>query len=192
MTNCAVPRAANVLLYRLATGLGAGQSVFALHLIELGTQLVCLARRIGDIQVTIHPIAVNGKARDTGVDQCNSIQRAVPQTPSIGSPQLRHQCVLSARISHDGLSTVATRSAAADPFRLQQRHAQATVRQFDRGRQAGVAAADHHHVHTDLPLQCRPAGTALDTGLVITSLVELGIGPDQRCTPKPHVRPQVA
>ncbi len=55
------------------------------------------------------------------------------------------------------LSAIAARGGEADPFRFQQHHARAALRQMQRRRQSGITAADHAHIRAPI-LRQRGAG----------------------------------
>jgi len=89
------------------------------------------------------------------LQQCDRLQRHVPDLP-------RHRCTglllvgpLSAGQPDDELSAIATRSATANAVGLQQGHRVARSPQVQGSTQARKTAPDHDHIYGHVALQGR-------------------------------------
>ncbi len=174
----AVTRAADVALDIVAFG--------PIHLDALGRQKIGLfaqrsnlAGRVGHVQITRHPIAIDLMLAHARLQQVHRLHRQVPSALRIDLAQLRLKRSLAAGKTHDGLATVAPTRARAHAVGLKHDHIQPFFGQIERGRQTRETRAYHHHIGLQAFLQGWPRLWPLHTGFVVTALVELRVAAQQ-------------
>src|SRR5580693_3196126 len=91
-------------------------------------------------------IATDGMLADQGLSQLQRLDREVEQTPSVFSAHFALELLLTDGQPKNRLTAAAPRSAIADGSRLEQGNLVASLRQMQRGRTAGDAAAEHRHI----------------------------------------------
>ena len=148
-----VARAADVQAQRRAVQPLGRMIVDAGHALGIAAQRGGLARAGGHRQRARLPVAGDAVAVTPGMDQRQRLQRHRPQAACIGQAELGLDLVHAAGQTAQRLAAVAPRGRPAELLRLQQHHLPATLRQLQRGRQSGQAAADDRHLGADLALQ---------------------------------------
>src|SRR5262249_51112596 len=117
--------------------------------IELCLQLVNMARPGGAEQIARLEVARDVVAPDPLAADGRGLLRHVPEALAVvdGTPagNLRH----ARRIAGADLAAVAAGGAPADARRLQHNHGIAALRQVERSRNPGIAAANHTYVRLD-------------------------------------------
>ena len=124
-----------MVLYRSALRPFGGKTIVSIQRLRFRFELTHLARRVRYIQVSMHPVAVNVKLGNTPVNQINRLKGHVPSLARLDLSQLLLKRPLPAGKTHNGLSPIASRGAAAHTVGLQHHHAVAALRQLNGRRQ---------------------------------------------------------
>ena len=120
----------------------------------------------GDVHLIGPVVAIDGVFPDQGLRQVQRLDRQVKQTPRVLPAHLALELLLADRQAKNRLTAAAARSAVADAPCLEQGHFVAALRQMQRGRTAGDAAAEHRHIARDLAAQALTRRPGIVQGVV--------------------------
>ena len=154
-------------------------AVDPVHALGPVLQLAPLARIGGQPEVAVAPVAVDVMAGDTLAQQVQRLDRHTPDALGLVQAELLFDDGLVAGQTVDGLAAVAPAGTPAELPRLEQRDREASLRQFQRRRQAGQTTAHHRHVARAAALQWRVCLPALGRGRVVGIAGEFAIGAQQ-------------
>ena len=146
---------------RLAVAVALAQQI------QLDLQFVDVLRLGGAEQIAGLEVAGNAVARHPLADDGLGLLGHVPQALGVLDADPAGDLPHARRIAGADLPAVAAGSAPADARRLQHDDGIAALRQVQRGRDAGVAGADHAHIRLDRAVERRAIRRADGGGRVV-------------------------
>jgi hypothetical protein len=138
----------------------------------LGRKHGGIARLVGDVQGARLEVAADIVALDALLHDRLGFLREVPEPARLLGSELALQLALRPALAAAELTAVAPRGAPAGPPCLQQHHVVAPLRQVQRRRKSGKAAADHADVTAQLAEEARMLDRAQRGG----GIVGIGMG----------------
>ncbi len=135
--------------------LGLGVTVVTGELLGLGVEPGHLSRAAGGVDHAGLQVAGDPMARDEAAHQGLGLLGHVPECARPLHAEARLKPVLVAPLARTHLPAVPPRGPPADALRLEQHHVETGLRQMQRRREPGVAAADHADIGLLRPLKRR-------------------------------------